>query len=111
MKGSALFKLIAITAVLALIVFFMNRSGTVEESALSNQVLLVPELKAKLNDVTEIKLKGAENATIIALKRTAEGWVASSLANYPADLARIREYLLKLSESQLREPKTASPAN
>lgn len=110
MKGSALFKLIAITAVLALIVFFMNRSGTVEESALSNQVLLVPELKAKLNDVTEIKLKGAENATIIALKRTAEGWVASSLANYPADLARIREYLLKLSESQLREPKTASPA-
>ena len=111
MKNSTLTKMAVIAGGLLLAVVVMKNKGGPSEVALSNDALVVPGLSAELNNVSSIKLTGASNTPIITLKRTDKGWVASSIDGYGADISKIRDYLIKLSEAKILEAKTANPAS
>ena len=111
MKNSTLTKMAVIAGGLLLAVVVMKNKGGASEVALSNDAPVVPGLSAELNSVSSIKLTGASNTPIITLKRTDKGWVASSIDGYGADVSKIRDYLIKLSEAKIREAKTANPAS
>jgi Domain of unknown function (DUF4340) len=109
MKNASLMKLGALAVGLLLAVVLMKNKGTPADSALSQESLVVPGLSEQLNAVSGIKLTGASNTPIISLKRTDKGWVADSINGYGADVSKIRDYLIKLSEAKIREAKTANP--
>ena len=111
MKNSTLIKMALLASGLLLAVAVMKNKGSSSEAALSNDALVVPGLSAELNSVSGIKLSGASNTPIITLKRTDKGWVASSIDGYGADVSKIRDYLIKLSEAKIREAKTTNPAS
>ena len=72
---------------------------------------LVPGLAAALNDVSSIRISKAKGELVAELKRSDSGWTVANRSDYPADIAKVREYLIKLSESKVRETKTSKPEN
>jgi hypothetical protein len=72
---------------------------------------LIPELDGKLNEVSALKITAPNTVVIAELARHDEGWVVVGKSGYPADMTRVREYLIKLGEAALREAKTSKPDN
>ncbi len=69
--------------------------------------LLLPDLKARLNDVTSVTIaSGDESAT---LERRGERWTVSDRDGYPADTGKLRAGLLALADAARLEAKTANP--
>lgn len=77
----------------------------------SSSAPLVPDLAARINEVNSLKISGAGGIVIAELARGEAGWTVANRQNYPADVAKVREYLLALSESKVREEKTRKPEN
>lgn len=109
MKTRTLYILIA-AAVLALIVAVVINHSSAPVSGVSEQAKpLVPGLKEHVNDVSGITVTGAGNKTLLTLRREKDGWVIAEKSNYPVDMAKVREFLLKLSQATLLEQKTSNP--
>ena len=109
MKTKTLYILIA-AAVLALIVaVVMNRSSAPQSDVAAQAKPLLPGLKEHVNDVSGITLVGAGNKTLLTLRRDKDGWVIAEKSNYPVDMTKVREFLLKLSQATLLEQKTSNP--
>ena len=109
MKTKTLYILIA-AAVLALIVaMLMNRSSAPQSDVTEQAKPLLPGLKEHMNDVNGITLTGAGNKTLLTLRRDNDGWVIAEKSNYPVDMTKVREFLLKLSQATLLEQKTSNP--
>jgi hypothetical protein len=70
---------------------------------------LLGELKAKLGDVTEIRLSRGDGSKV-TLRRGDGGWSVVE-RNYPADAQRVRELALNLASLEVVERKTSDPAN
>lgn len=70
---------------------------------------LIPGLEAGLNNITQISIRNAEAGT--TLVRNDQTWGVAERSGYPADVAKLREQLIKLARAKLLEPKTANPAN
>ncbi len=69
--------------------------------------LLLPDLKARLNDVTSVTIaSGDESAT---LERRGERWAVADREGYPADTGKLRAGLLALADAARLEAKTANP--
>lgn len=68
----------------------------------------VPALAAKLNEVQRLSVSRADEATDIHLG-TDGVWRIAQLKDYPADTAKIRQFLYRLSTSVRKERKTANP--
>lgn len=79
-----------------------------EDSASAN-VLLFPQLREQVNDVSALALNGAGNKALVTLKRSADGWQVTERAGYPADIAKLREFLMKLADASVIETKTSNP--
>jgi Domain of unknown function (DUF4340) len=109
MNAKTLYTLIAV-AVLALIVAIVINSSNKPQSDVSDQAKpLLPALHDHVNDVTAITLTGADNKVLVTLKRGGDGWNVAEKSGYPADLTKIREFLLKLDAATLIEAKTSNP--
>ena len=109
MKTKTLLGLIA-AAVVALIIAIVINHSSAPQSGVSEQAKpLVPGLKEHVNDVSGITLVGAGNKTLLTLRRDKDGWVIAEKSNYPVDIAKVREFLLKLSNATLLEQKTSNP--
>lgn len=72
---------------------------------------LVPGLAEALNDVNLIRITRAGDELVAELKRGDSGWTVANRHDYPADMGKVREYLIKLSEAKVREAKTSKPEN
>jgi hypothetical protein len=108
MNAKTLYTLIAV-AVLALIVAIVINSSNKPQSDVSDQAKpLLPALHDHVNDVSGITLTGADNKVLVTLKRGGDGWSVAEKSGYPADLAKIREFLLKLDAATLIEAKTSN---
>jgi hypothetical protein len=70
---------------------------------------LFGDLKAKLGDVTEIRLSRGDGSKV-TLRRGDGGWTVVE-RNYPADAQRVRELALNLAALEIVERKTSDPAN
>ena len=109
MKAKTLYALIAAAVVALLAAWWINSShAPVSESAEQSKPLL-PGLREHVNDITTITLTGADNQVIATLKRGSEGWSIEQKSGYPADLAKLREFLLKLADATVLEQKTSNP--
>jgi hypothetical protein len=109
MNAKTLYTLIAV-AVLALIAAFaINRANRPESDVADQAKPLLPQLHGHVNDVSAITLTGADNKVLATLKRGSDGWSVAEKSGYPADLAKVREFLLKLDAATLLEVKTSNP--
>ncbi|MGA9332999.1 MAG: DUF4340 domain-containing protein, partial [Rudaea sp.] len=109
MNAKKLFVLVGV-AVLALIAaWLINSSNKPQTNVAAQDKALLPQLHAHVNDVDNITLTGAGDKVLVTLKRDKDGWGVAEKSGYPADLAKIREFLIKLDQATLIEAKTASP--
>jgi hypothetical protein len=92
---------LVVLAVLALLAGPDNRND-------GDDQLLYPDLHAKLNDVSQIVVRGPGNQLIATLRRSDKHWMLAE-RDYPADVGRIREVLLALAEARIVEEKTSTP--
>jgi phage baseplate assembly protein gpV len=95
--------LAVIAIVLALVGQRQNRPDTFTGT------LLVPGLAEALNDIERVTVTGARAETIATLVRGEAGWSVVEKAGYAADLAKIRQALVGLSEARIVEEKTSNP--
>ncbi len=102
--------ILAGVAVLALAAAVAINFSNRPESDVSEQAkALLPQLHDHVNDVSAITLTGADNKVLATLKRGSDGWTVAEKSGYPADLAKIREFLLKLDAATIVEAKTSNP--
>lgn len=102
---------VAIVTVIVLIAAVStHRSQKAESDVTSSAGLLLPQLAGHLNDVSVITLSTAGRKEIATFKRGDNGWLVANRSDYPADTAKLREFVLKLSDSKTIEAKTKNPA-
>ncbi|MDR3385667.1 MAG: DUF4340 domain-containing protein [Rudaea sp.] len=109
MNAKTLYVLVAVAALAlgtAVAINFANRP----ESEVADQAKpLLAQLHGHVNDVSAITLIGADNKVLATLQRGSDGWSVAEKSGYPADLAKIREFLLKLDAATVVEQKTSNP--
>jgi hypothetical protein len=109
MNVKTLYALIAAAAVALFAAWWINTShAPVSEPAEQNKVLL-PGLRERLNDITAITLTSADNQVLATLKHNSDGWSIEQKSGYPADVPKLREFLLKLADATVLEQKTSNP--
>ena len=106
-------KLITLTAVAAVLVglaYISSTSKKVKTPSLVGKPILTD---FDLSEVAKIEV-GASGGSKLMLESTDAGWVIKSLFGYPADIAKIRENLLKLKDLKIGHvatgKKIAAPA-
>lgn len=69
--------------------------------------LLFPDLKSRINDVSQVSIsKAGESLTI---RNESGKWVLAERQNYPADTGKLRQLLLALADASRLEQKTSNP--
>jgi len=71
--------------------------------------LLFPDLKEKINDVTELHISRSGETEPVVLKKSSGRWTVAGRDNYPADFGNVRAVLLAIAEAAVIEKKTANP--
>lgn len=110
MAKNRLVFLVPVTAAVLAAGLWMSQ-GQQGSSGAAGSAPLVADLATRINDVSSLKISGAGGALIAELARGESGWTVANRQNYPADVGKVREYLLALSESKVREEKTRKPEN
>ena len=99
--------LILITAILVMIALFYT---TPSDFNGVDQGLLLPDLKAGVNDVDEITITTANNELVATLQRGEAQWTIVERYGFPANVGKIRSNLIALADAQIIETKTSDPA-
>lgn len=108
MRRSTLAILLGLTLLLAAVGAWLVADKLAQTRADLSGQLMLPGLKARLNDVSEIDVAGAEGR--FTLKRVgANHWVMAEKGDYPADFGKVQRLLLALADLRAIEPKTARP--
>lgn len=68
---------------------------------------LVADLADHVNDVSRMVMTTANNKIVVTLDKKDGVWTVAEKGNYPADMGKLRQYLLKLADAKLVEKKTA----
>jgi hypothetical protein len=106
------FYLLLAAAVVALIAAWLITASNAPQRDVSAEAgPLLPELRGHVNDITTITLTGAGDKVLATLRRGSAGWSLVEKSGYPADLAKIRQFLIKLEQATLTEAKTSDPKN
>lgn len=98
-----------ITMVVLIAAVFTHRSQQADREVTARANLLLPQLAAHLDDVSSIKLSMAGQKEIATFTRGAKGWVVANRSDYPAAPAKLREFVLQLSDARTIEAKTKNP--
>src|SRR5580704_13639807 len=72
---------------------------------------LLPALAGELDSVTSLSVQKGSTTPSVTVHKQGEQWTVAERANYPADVAKLRNLLLALSEAKILEEKTSNPAN
>ena len=94
-----------IAAILIIVTVFVAKREEPGSPPTGQPVL--PELKAAINDVTELSV--AMQSGVITLHRQEDTWRVKEKHDYPADVGTVRETLIGLAELETIEPKTRKP--
>lgn len=109
MTRHTLIKLGIGTLVAVVLAFWANSSRTPRDETAHLGEALVPGLREAINEATQLRIVEAGDKVAVSLQRADAGWTVLERGGYPADIAQVREYLIKLAEAKLIEPKTANP--
>lgn len=99
--------LIMIAAILVMIALFYTTPSDYDGV---DQHLLLPDLKAGINDVDKITITTANNEFVATLQRGDAQWTVTERSGFPANVGKIRRNLIALAEAEIVEAKTADPA-
>lgn len=102
-------KLIVLLAALVVLVALAVAVSVSQRPGTGSGQLLLPDLKARLNDIDKVAVRTAGNKTIATLARQKDGWVLTERNGYPADVGKIRKDLIALAEAKIVEEKTSNP--
>lgn len=109
MNAKTLYSLIAAALVALIAAWWINSAQKPVSEAAEQTRALLPGFREQVNDVTAITFTGGDNKALATLKRGSDGWTVVEKSGYPADLAKLREFLLKLADATVLEQKTSSP--
>jgi hypothetical protein len=106
-KHFVLFAVVTVIVVIAAI-FAVNK----QQSAVTNKQAgqyLFSGLETKVNDVTQVVIQSAEETTTVSL--TDDGWQVVEKGNYPANISKVKEMILKIAAMTTVEAKTKKAEN
>ena len=93
----------SIVATLLLIYLLMSYTG----QSTPGSVRFIPDLKSQINSVDSVTVHtGGEHYT---LTKAEASWQVADRKNYPADVGKLRELLIALSDAVIVETKTSDP--
>jgi len=99
--------IVAGLAVIAIVLAVVGQRQSMPETGAGS--LLIPGLAASLNDVQRMIITRAGAETVATLVRGEAGWSVAEKAGYVADIAKVRQALVSLSEARIIEAKTSNP--
>lgn len=104
------FSALAVAAALALgaAIWINSANAPISEESAKDKPLL-PGLGDGLDKIDALTLGGAGGKALVTIRRGGEGWQVAEKSDYPADLAKLREYLYKLADAKVLDTKTANP--
>jgi hypothetical protein len=105
MRGRSLAVLCVVTAVLVAAAVLAVRQRAPDE--LAPKELLFPELRARVNDVAQIRVEGKGRG--VTLVRDGERWMIREADNYPALFEKVRQVAVGFAELRLVDRKTGNP--
>jgi hypothetical protein len=108
MSPKRLFVLLALALAVTGGAFWLSSQRTLKRDPDYGTPVL-PGLAAELDAVTQLRLVGAGNRTLVTLERGSGRWLVAE-EGYPADAQRVRRLLVALGELHVLEPKTEDPA-
>lgn len=108
MNQHTLVKLSAVTIAVVGLAFWIN-AGRSPVITSNSGIALVSGLKAELNNVQTVRVVAAGNQTLVTLNKAEKNWTVAERDNYPADIEKVREFLIKLADATVIEPKTSNP--
>jgi hypothetical protein len=109
MNAKTLYSLIAAALVALIAAWWINSAQKPVSESAEQTTALVPGFREQVNDVTAITFTGADNKVLATLKRGSDGWTIAEKSGYPADVVKLREFLLKLADAKVLEQKTSNP--
>jgi len=71
--------------------------------------LLLPEIAARINDVSRVEIVSAGNMTVATMLKTSTGWQLEQMDGYRADWSRLQALLAGLARAKVVENKTDKP--
>ncbi|MGI9372253.1 MAG: hypothetical protein ACR2OJ_07130, partial [Hyphomicrobiales bacterium] len=95
----------AIIAVIAAGASYLSQN-TFEEADASG-ALILPEIVSKAGDIVAMDV--TSDGETLKLARVGKDWKLASRDDYPADLSRVRDVVIALSQMRKLEAKTANP--
>jgi hypothetical protein len=107
MNKVTLTKLAVCAGILLVAAGYFSSRKAADENALSSNAYVLQELRGHVNDISALRFIGGGNTTVVSLKKIGNAWVALNADNYPADVSKLRNYLVAMSESKIREAKTS----
>jgi hypothetical protein len=110
MNQKTLIGLLAVAIVAVGAAFAINHSRKPLSDVSAQAGTLVPGLRDHVNDVSRVSLVGANKQVLVSLERDGNGWKVIEKGGYPADVGKLRDYLLKLADATLLEQKTSNSA-
>ena len=99
--------LLAVTGVVAALVLLIP-GKTSRESDVQN-VLLIPDLQERVNELEQLRVSGAGGEPIATLLRGDNSWRVEEANGYQADWNQLRTLLADLAQAEIVERKTANP--
>lgn len=105
-SNRAIPNIVTVAAIAALLAIWAGTHRQPQTTAPTER-LAAPGLEEQINDLSTVRLTGAGAKPIATLVRTDKGWIVTEKDGYPADVGKLREFLLKLLDSHLVEAKTA----
>lgn len=97
---------VATAAALALVLWL---AGGQQPETARNDDLLLPEMRARVNDIEAITITGAGEQTVATLIRARQRWRVAEEHEYEADFERVLNLLKNLAEARVVEAKTTRP--
>ena len=103
MSKSKFFGLGVAAVILVLIASLLGEG----DQQIADSKLLFPDLKEKLNDVTEVNIQTGDSK-VFSLAKDGEVWRMREKQNFPANTATLRKLLLTLADLEVVEEKTSN---
>lgn len=98
--------ILGVVTLLALVCALLLVGGR-HDGELVEVPVLVPGLKAVINDVDAIDVESAGNTLVVSLRRDENRWRVENREGFEADFRRVHDLLRDLAEASRAEPKTA----
>lgn len=109
MQAKSFYALVGAALVALAAAFWISHANQPASESNAANTPLLPGLRDELNLVDAVTFTGAENRVLASFRRGTDGWHIAERSGFPADVAKLRELLLRLADANVIEAKTTNP--